>query len=241
MDRPDPYAMGAAPGKPPVHIPEVETTEVPAGEEATLEKVKAKAKPVEQKKNEPTLSQLMVEQRLKALYVLGIIDKDNGEPDEVNDSRTQEAVKVFQQKYGLRVDGIAGPKTKAKLKEVWAEVGRSAEGQHYLATGQKPSPPAEEAKVVLGFFWRHGSAKPGEKVKLHVVATGYDGSTFPIKVKDPVSGKTADAAVTIKIDKGMGVAEVDIPDTGWGFGSSAWIFATAEGLGQSFAPLYLRA
>jgi peptidoglycan hydrolase-like protein with peptidoglycan-binding domain len=183
----------------------------------------------------------MVEQRLKALYVLGIIDKDNGEPDAVNDSQSQEAVKAFQKKYGLKVDGIAGPKTKAKMKEVWAEVARSPEGQHYLATGQKPSPPAQEARFVLGFFWRHGSAKPGEKVKLHVVATGYDGQSFPIQVKDSVSGKTADAGVTLKIDKGTGVAEVGIPNTGWGFGSSAWIFATADGLGQSFAPLYLRA
>src|SRR5207248_10021824 len=40
MNRPEPYAMGAAAGKPPVHIPEVETTEIPAGEEATPEKVK---------------------------------------------------------------------------------------------------------------------------------------------------------------------------------------------------------
>ena len=53
-----------------------------------------------------------------ALYVLGIIDKDNGEPDAVNDSQSQEAVKAFQQKYGLKVDGIAGPKTKVKMREV---------------------------------------------------------------------------------------------------------------------------
>jgi len=241
MKSPEPYAMGAAPGKPPVHIPELETTEIPAGEEATPEKVKAKAKPVEQKKEEPTLSQRMVEQRLKALYVLRIIDKDNGEPDAVNDSQSQAAVKAFQQKYGLKVDGIAGPKTKAKMKEVWAEVSRSPEGQHYLATGEKPVRPAEEAKFLLGFFWRHGSAKPGETVKLHVVATGYDGKSFPIQIKDSVSGKTADTAVTLKIDNGAGVAEVAIPNAGWGFGSSARIFAVAEGLGQSFAPLYLRA
>jgi hypothetical protein len=241
MDRPEPYAMGGAPGKLPIHIPEVETTEVPPGEQVTKEKVKAQAKPVEQKEEEPTLSQLMVEQRLKALYVLGVIDKDNGEPDAVNDAQTREAVKAFQQKYGLKVDGIAGPKTKAKLKEVWAEVARSSEGQHYLATGQKPSPPAQQTKAVLGFFWRHGSAKPGEKVKLHVAALGYDGASFPIRVKDAVSGKTADAGVALKIDNGAGVAEVEIPAAGWGFGSSAWILATAEGLGQSFAPLYLRA
>jgi hypothetical protein len=240
MVRPEPYAMGGAPGKPPVHIPEVETTEVSAAEASNPEKVKAKAKPVDQKAAEPTLSQLMVEQRLKALYVLGLIDKDNGEPDEVNDPKTKEAVKAFQNKYALKVDGIAGPRTKAKLKEVWGEVARSPEGQHYLATGQKPPKPSEPPKIVLGFFWRHGSAKPGDKVKLHVVASGFDGKTFPVKVKDSVSGKTADAGVTLKIDKGVGMAEVGIPNATWGFGSSAWIFALADGLGQSFAPLYLR-
>jgi hypothetical protein len=36
------------------------------------------------------------------------------------------------------------------------------------------------------------------------------------------------------------MAEVGIPNATWGFGSSAWIFALADGLGQSFAPLYLR-
>ena len=60
-------------------------------------------------------------------------------------------------------------------------------------------------------------------------------------MKDSISGKTDDAGVTLKIDNGAGVAEVAIPGAGWGFGSSPWIFATAEGLGQSFAPLYLRA
>lgn len=240
MVRPEPYAMGGAPGKPPVHIPEVEAIQVPEADASNPEKVKQKAKPVDQKKEEPTLSQLMVEQRLKALYVLGIIDKDNGEPDEVNDPQTKEAVKAFQKKYDLKVDGIAGPKTKGKLKEIWAEVGRSPQGQHYLATGQKPGKPTEALKIVLGFFWRHGTAKPGDKVKLHVVASGFDGKSFPIQVKDSVSGKIADTGTALKVEKGVGIAEVSIPNESWGFGSSAWIFAVADGLGQSFAPLYLR-
>jgi hypothetical protein len=240
MTAPEPYAMGGAPGKPPAHIPEVQSIEVPEAEAAPA-KVKQKATTVEQKATEPTLSQLMVEQRLKGLYVLGIIDKDNGEPDEVNDPQTKEAIKAFQKKYPpLAVDGIAGPKTKARLKEVWDEVSRTPEGQHYIATGQKPVKPAESAKVLLGFFWRHGSARPGDKVQLHVFATGYDGKSFPIQVKDLVSGKTAGAGVTVKIDKGAGATEVTIPESGWGFGSSAFIVALADGLGQSFAPLYLR-
>ncbi len=239
VNPPKPYAMGGAAGKPPVHIPEVQVTEVPEVEASNPDKVKQKAKPVEQKKEEPTLSQLMVETRLKGLYALGIIDKDNGEPDQVNDAKTKEAVKAFQKKYGLKVDGIAGPKTKGKMKEVWDEVARSPEGQHYLATGQKPPEPRDPPKSVLGFFWRHGSAKPGEKMKLHVIASGYDGKSFAIKVKDAVSGKMADTGSTLKIDHGMGVTEVGIPQAAWGFGSSASILAVAEGLGQSFAPLYL--
>jgi len=240
MERKEPYAMGGAAASPPVHIPEVQAVEVPAAEASDAEKIKQKAKPAEQKKEEPTLSQRMVEERLKSLYVLGIIDKDNGEPDGVNDAQSKEAIKSFQRKYGLKVDGIAGPITKGKLREVWAEILRTPEGQHYLATGERPKAPASPEGALLGFFWRHGSARPGDKVKLHAIALGFDGKSFAVRVRDSVSGKSADAGATLKIEQGAGMAEVKIPESGWGFGSSAWVFAVADGLGQSFAPLYLR-
>ncbi len=38
--------------------------------------------------------------------------------DGILDPRTKAAVKVFQEKYGLAVDGISGPQTQAKLQEV---------------------------------------------------------------------------------------------------------------------------
>lgn len=42
-----------------------------------------------------------------------------GEIDGVNDARVRHAVVRFQRQHGLTVDGIAGPQTQAKLKQVY--------------------------------------------------------------------------------------------------------------------------
>jgi N-acetylmuramoyl-L-alanine amidase len=44
---------------------------------------------------------------------------DCGPADGVDGERTQAAVKAFQGDQGLKVDGIAGPQTQAKLKQVY--------------------------------------------------------------------------------------------------------------------------
>jgi hypothetical protein len=46
---------------------------------------------------------------------------DSGDPDGIAGTKTVEAIKDFQAKYGLSVDGIAGRDTLAKLKELAAE------------------------------------------------------------------------------------------------------------------------
>ncbi|GEK57734.1 hypothetical protein CHL76_01385 [Marinococcus halophilus] len=50
------------------------------------------------------------------LYTLGYLDID--EPNEHFGPKTEAAVKAFQREHNLYVDGIAGPKTLAKLREV---------------------------------------------------------------------------------------------------------------------------
>jgi N-acetylmuramoyl-L-alanine amidase len=43
---------------------------------------------------------------------------NSGSVDGIDGPLTQEAVRGFQEEYGLQVDGIAGPETQAKLEEV---------------------------------------------------------------------------------------------------------------------------
>ncbi|UCF95684.1 MAG: peptidoglycan-binding protein [Desulfobacterales bacterium] len=40
--------------------------------------------------------------------------------DGITGEKTREAVKAFQRKYGLQVDGVAGPITEGKLREILA-------------------------------------------------------------------------------------------------------------------------
>jgi len=44
---------------------------------------------------------------------------DSGPVDGIVGEWTRSAVEAFQSEYGLTVDGIAGPRTKAKLREVY--------------------------------------------------------------------------------------------------------------------------
>ena len=59
-----------------------------------------------------------VEELLGAQARLNNLGFDAGPVDGVDGSRTRAAVAEFQEKHGLTVDGICGPQTQAKLKDV---------------------------------------------------------------------------------------------------------------------------
>jgi hypothetical protein len=115
-DPPAPYCMksGGAPVAPskPGHVdaPAV----VVKGEEVKRDPAaprRVKPKKVKQEKDKPLTVQLYVEMALHTFFEKKWIAKDPGEPDAVNDAKTQDALKELQEKMGIGVDGIIGPDT----------------------------------------------------------------------------------------------------------------------------------
>ncbi len=77
---------------------------------------KATPKPATQEKGKPLTMQHDVEQALQQFYRAKWIKSDPGNSDDINDAKTQEALKEFQTKFHLKkVDGIAGPETRGAI------------------------------------------------------------------------------------------------------------------------------
>lgn len=230
VQAPDPYAMGAGAAAPQIAA------------------VRPAQPTAQQDDASPTDGQLWVERRLKMLYEIGWLDVDNGDPDRVNDAQTQAAVRAFQGQYGLKADGIAGPKTRAKLRETYEQAAASAEGMAYLSTGAgvrgagaaAPAPADRDGQgqgqgVILDFYFRHGTASPGQEVSVVLRARGLDGQRFSLKLRDETSGQVLDAGAVVTIDGGVGRATVKVPA-----GLAGPLTAIAEGAGVvTAAPLYL--
>jgi peptidoglycan hydrolase-like protein with peptidoglycan-binding domain len=148
---PEPWASPggrpSTPPPPPSHA-QAEPVTVP-GAEVARDPERVRREPpqrVEQREERPTEGQLWVEERLLMLFRIGWIRSDPGQPDNVNDARTQAAIREFQQRNGLRVDGIAGRHTKRKLREVIARARREVPNfDAVIAGGEPPAPPGETA------------------------------------------------------------------------------------------------
>lgn len=233
IEPPAPYAMGAAAmggvavgDKRAESAPEIRSVR-PAQEEAR------------QDEGTVTEGQRWVEIRLKMLYEIGLLDEDNGDPDSINDEKTRAAVRAFQRRHGLKKDGIAGPKTKARLKEVYEEAAQTEAGQRYLATGQgvrgaatREAPGGEEGAL----YFRHGAARPGDRVALVLRGGGFSGRVS-VKLRDEESGAAFDPEVDIEPHDGVGRAQIMVPE------GARRLMAVAEGAGgeraETGAPLYV--
>lgn len=114
---PEPYCMGAAPYQP--QFQGVQPTEVNRGD--LIERPEEVRQQTEQRAAQlpdtATMGQLAIEQRLKVLWRLGMIGVDPGNPDNTMDDQTRAAIRDFQERNGLTVDGIPGRRTKEKLRE----------------------------------------------------------------------------------------------------------------------------
>jgi peptidoglycan hydrolase-like protein with peptidoglycan-binding domain len=263
---PEPYAMGGNPAPRPPEVVNVAPAQV---NKADLEKDPAQVqkkneKPAKQADDAATGGQEALERRLKDLYELGVIDKDPGQPDAVNDPATQAAVKEFQEKHQLPADGNASAATKKKVQEVHKKALETPEGRRYLTTGVgvREGGGANPAQAggggakgggkpqVVALYWRHGSARPGEQVQVRLVAEGADGKSFPLKLKNVKSGETRDAGAALTVANGRAAAMVRVPAAAVGAGQSAGqaggggagpleYLALADGLGETGAPLYV--
>lgn len=128
--------------------------------------------------------QRLLQKQLGVLIAAGVVDADVGDPEITSVAQLRSVVRTFQAKFGLVVDGIAGPKTKAKLREAYAAACVAPAAKQYLATGVV-SPPDEEDPAVAfsldsvsprvhALYFRHGTVSAGKKVALVIEAEGID-------------------------------------------------------------------
>ena len=142
---PAPYCMGAA-GPPNVVIPKAQPQSIPAAQAKQPDAVeKVPTKPVVQDKTAVVVQQVTVEIALKGLFNAGWITTDPGEITSVNDAQTVAAVKDFQSRWALDVDGIVGPITRPALLGAWGDLvaGRSRTLKPAHAPTPNGSPPAQ--------------------------------------------------------------------------------------------------
>src|SRR5262249_37329075 len=78
---------------------------------------KVPTKPAKQEKDRTLEWQHYVEHALQVLYGFKWLDTDPGKSDDINDGKTQAALKEFQEKFKLTVDGKIGPQTLGALAE----------------------------------------------------------------------------------------------------------------------------
>ena len=115
---PKPYCMkngaspSSSPASPPGHFETTPTTvkgnDIKKDPDAPK---RVKPKPAQQDDKKPLRSQHAVEQAMQSFFRAKWIAADPGESDNINDAKTQAAVKEFQKLFKLTVDGIVGPQT----------------------------------------------------------------------------------------------------------------------------------
>ena len=86
-------------------------------------------------------------------------------------SKTEAAIKAFQQKYGLTPDGVAGPQTLAKIDAVYAQSGGSSSGSgSSLKLGSQGTAVRnlQQDLTTLGYYWAEITGNFGAKTETAV-------------------------------------------------------------------------
>jgi peptidoglycan hydrolase-like protein with peptidoglycan-binding domain len=110
-DPPAPYCMtSGTPQKKTGH------TEAPAVVVKEEDRRRVAPRRALQEKDRTVDWQHQVERALQTFYRAGWIDTDPGEPDKVNDARTQAALRKLQETLGIEVDGKIGPQTLSAIE-----------------------------------------------------------------------------------------------------------------------------
>jgi peptidoglycan hydrolase-like protein with peptidoglycan-binding domain len=191
--------------------------------------------PVQQKPRQVVGHQHFVEAALAELHSAGWIDRAPGKADSVADSATKAAVQDFQTKLKCPpVDGIAGPITRAALKQALVDL-----------HANKPNPNKPSTKPVIDhFYWLSNRVEPGGTNGLAVHGERLElFQTFEITLTDQVSKRSSTLPVPLVAVAGAGVQAVAIPAV-FGRGSilTARLRGTASGTildKVSDVPLYV--
>ena len=163
------------------------------------------------------------------------------EVDGVFGKNSKQAVKDFQSDYGLVADGIPGPKTKAKLEEVWvAFVDQEAEKDPVAGDEQQPyGPPAPPPTPnFLHGHWSTGFASLGDTVQVYLETEGLsDGTPVTLEIweHDYVGSDDFIKTVVGVVENNAAIVEVplDASDEEWGeWGDNEFYFIAKAGGAQ---------
>lgn len=195
--------------------------------------------------------QRLLQKQLKLLHAAGWIKADPGESDGRPDACTRAAVRAFQSEYRLKPDGIAGPKTRAKLREIYEAAALSPAGREYLATGAVAPRRDEEGSVsfaagpadpvVRDFYFRHGTAAPGAEVEVILEAEGLDEVPLALYLRDVETHDRYEMPAPLVCTEGRGSVHLLVP-AGRGARPPRQLRAGLAALGhETTAPLYVAA
>jgi peptidoglycan hydrolase-like protein with peptidoglycan-binding domain len=154
---------------------------------------------------------------LQYLFKNGQLATQPGDDPAKLDEKNRAAVKEFQKKNGLEVDGIPGPNTQSKL----AEAMKAAQQQTAPAVQQQTATPAAASTGAAAsttptagvlFYWVPAYGAPGAAASLKVANAGaYEGQTCPVGLYDANGGAIQENLGSITIAGGKGSLDVAIP------------------------------
>lgn len=93
--------------------------------------------PLEQPKDAPLKEQKLLEERLRALYMVHLIATDPGKPDEVMDAKSKAALQEFQMSVGLVASGVPDRATRAALAQAVEDARGRIEGFDAIVARKK--------------------------------------------------------------------------------------------------------
>jgi peptidoglycan hydrolase-like protein with peptidoglycan-binding domain len=152
---------------------------------------------------------------LGALHEHGKIEHAPGDDLFVLDERSIAALKDFQTKHKLDVDGVPGAQTQHALFDAMKTLGQASPP---AGGGKGPAPapakPADKGKkkdpAIWTMYFAKNYGKPGDKVAVVVIAANCEKATFDIALyRDGNAVVPGAGSVTIKNEKGR--VDVEIP------------------------------
>lgn len=143
----------------------------------------------------------LIQRQLKLLAVVGWIDADPGSADGKSGAHTLAAIRSFQQRFQLHVDGVLGPKTLAQLQVTYESACGTPLGREFLATGAESLGGADVANLAFSvptswgtapiLYFRHAAAARGDVIEVILESEASEGLSLPLYLRpldEPAGG-----------------------------------------------------
>lgn len=165
----------------------------------------------------------VLQRQLALLNSIGWISDAPGAIDGRMGPQTVRAVRSFQAQYQLQIDGVVGPRTREKLRQVYAAACLSPAASEYLATGAVAGPGDSRGAVAFSsaldhdapriddLYFRHATTAAGSEVDLVLLAEHADGVPFSVYLADRDSGVRLSSSASIVCRDGRGRVRLQVP------------------------------